>query len=288
MSEQTTIAVIGGSGLYELEGLTDVEQHTVDTPFGEPSGPIVSGVLGGTRLLFLARHGIGHRLTPSEVNYRANIYALKVLGAERVVSVSAVGSLREEIRPGDLVIVDQYVDRTRNRPSTFFGGGIVAHVMFADPTCPELADAVHGASRGIDARVHRGGSLVVMEGPAFSTRSESHMHRQLGADLIGMTAMPEAKLAREAELCYVTLALTTDYDCWHESEDDVSVEAVIENLKRNVHNAGSVLRRLAESGMPAARGCACATALTDAIITDPGVIPGEARRRLAPIIGRVL
>ncbi|MBW2276374.1 MAG: S-methyl-5'-thioadenosine phosphorylase [Deltaproteobacteria bacterium] len=288
MSDSPTIAVIGGSGLYNLEGLEDVQQEAVDTPFGEPSSPIVRGRLGDTALLFLARHGIGHRLIPSEVNYRANIWALKSLGAEQVISVSAVGSMREDIHPGDFVLVDQFIDRTKGRSSTFFGDGMVGHVGFADPVCPSLAARLLAATEGLGLKTHRGGTLMVMEGPAFSTRAESRMHRQLGVDLIGMTAMPEAKLARESELCYATLAMATDYDCWNEAAEDVSVMSVIEILKQNVENARAVLAKLATDHQGGDRDCSCATALEHAIITDRAVIPAEAIERLKPIIGRVL
>ncbi len=282
-----TIAVIGGSGLYDLQGLDDVQEHRVDTPFGDPSDQIVEGRLGDTRLLFLARHGRGHCLLPSEVNYRANIFALKKLGADRVISVSAVGSMREEIRPGDMVVVDQYIDRTKGRPATFFGGGIVGHVVFADPVCPELGASLYDAASGLGLTVHRGGTLMVMEGPAFSTRAESQMHRFIGVDLIGMTGMPEAKLAREAELCYATLALATDYDCWHEEEDDVTVDAVITILKQNAENARNVVKTVAET-IPSEAGCTCGTALEYAIITDRSKIPETQKERMKPIFGRVL
>ena len=288
MSDSTTIAVIGGSGLYNLEGLEDVQEQTVDTPFGAPSSPIVRGRIGAKVLLFLARHGIGHRFIPSEVNYRANIWALKSLGAEQVISVSAVGSMREDIHPGEFVLVDQFIDRTKGRPSTFFGEGMVGHVDFADPVCPRLAARLYAATAALELKAHRGGTLMVMEGPAFSTRAESRMHRQLGVDLIGMTAMPEAKLAREAELCYATLAMATDYDCWHESEEDVTVMSVIEILKKNVENARAVIAEVAGDDQGAARDCGCGTSLEHAIITDRKVIPHEAIERLAPIVGRVL
>lgn len=284
--KQRTIGVIGGSGLYELDGLQSMARHRVETPFGEPSSEIVEGHLGETRLLFLARHGQGHRLLPTEVNYRANIFALKKLGAQQVVSVSAVGSMREDIKPGHLVVVDQYVDRTKGRASTFFGGGIAGHVMFADPVCPELSAQLVRAARERGLTVHDTGTLMVMEGPAFSTRAESKMHRRLGVDLIGMTAMPEAKLAREAELCYATLALATDYDCWHESEDDVTVEAVIRILKKNVANAKGVIETLAD--MEPHGSCGCPAALDNAIITDPKAIPEERKEMMKPIFGRVL
>ncbi len=283
----TTLAIIGGSGLYDFNRLTNVQHHRVETPYGAPSDDIVEGELNGVRLLFLARHGRGHRLLPSEVNFRANIFALKKLGAEKVVSVSAAGSMREEIEPGHLVVVDQFIDRTKGRPSTFFGSGIVGHVMFADPVCPSLAEQLFAAASGLGIQVHRGGTMMVMEGPAFSTRAESKLHREMGVDLIGMTAMPEAKLAREAELCYATLALSTDYDCWHESEDDVTVEAIIAVITQNVNNAQAVIQQLTED-LPQERGCGCATALDTAIITDREVIPPRIRDELKPIFGRVL
>ena len=282
------IAIIGGSGLYDLGGLASVHEETVDTPYGAPSSPVTIGEAAGRRVMFLARHGQGHRFTPSEVNYRANIFALKALGATEVVSVSAVGSMREEIRPGDIVLPDQYIDRTKGRPSTFFGGGIVGHVGFADPTCAELTDRLCAAARAAGHAVRRGGTLMVMEGPAFSTRAESRMHRQLGVDLIGMTAVPEAKLAREAELCYATVALATDYDCWHETEDDVTVEAVVAVMQRNVASARALLRALVEMPPRAERLCQCATALEHAIITARSAIPADAKQRMTPIFGRVL
>ena len=285
--KKQTIAVIGGSGLYELEDLREIKEHTVETPFGPPSDAIIEGTIGDTKLLFLARHGRGHRLLPTEVNYRANIFALKSLGADQVVSISAVGSMREEIKPGDLVVVDQFIDRTKGRPSTFFGRGIVGHVMFADPVCPELADRLYEVASSLEVKVHRGATLMVMEGPAFSTRAESQLHRQLGVDLIGMTAMPEAKLAREAELCYATLALATDYDCWHEEEDDVSVDAVVKILKQNAQNARTVVSRLARTNR-AKGSCTCGTALDFAIITDEKAIPSEIVGEMKPIFGRVL
>ncbi len=283
----STIAVIGGSGLYDLNTLENITEHHVNTPFGEPSDPIVEGTMNGRRMLFLARHGKGHRFLPSEVNYRANIFALKALGAEQVVSISAVGSMREEIVPGELVVVSQFIDRTKGRPSTFFGGGIVGHVEFADPVCPHLADALFKAASTVDVTVHRGKTLMVMEGPAFSTRAESHMHRQLGVDLIGMTAMPEAKLAREAELCYATLALATDYDCWHETHEDVTVDAVVKVIAKNSANAKKVVSALAALA-PSNRSCRCTSALEYAVITDKKVIPETTRETMKPIFGRVL
>ncbi len=284
---QTTIAVIGGSGLYDLDTLQDVTAHRVDTPFGAPSDPIVEGILSGRRMLFLSRHGKGHRFLPTEVNYRANIFALKALGASQVVSISAVGSMREEIKPGDLVVVDQFIDRTKGRPSTFFGGGIVGHVEFGDPVCPELRSCLLDAASTLDVTVHKDKTLMVMEGPQFSTRAESRMHRQLGVDLIGMTAMPEAKLAREAELCYATLALATDYDCWHETEEDVTVDAVIQVLHQNADNARKVITKLAERAKTG-HSCGCGASLEHAIITDRKAIPKDVKEKMKPIFGRVL
>jgi 5'-methylthioadenosine phosphorylase len=238
-------------------------------------------------MLFLARHGRGHRFLPTEVNYRANIFALKALGAEQVVSISAVGSMREEIVPGDLVVVSQMIDRTKGRPATFFGEGIVGHVEFADPVCADLAESLYQAASALEVKVHRDKTLMVMEGPAFSTRAESHMHRALGVDLIGMTAMPEAKLAREAELCYATLALATDYDCWHASHEDVTVEAVVRVIQQNSANARKAVRELAKLA-PCERGCRCKTALEYAVITDRKVIPQKTAEKMKPIFGRVL
>ncbi len=284
---QTTIAVIGGSGLYDLDSLENVREHDIETPFGRPSDPITEGILEGRRMLFLARHGRGHRYLPGEVNYRANIFALKALGAEQVVSISAVGSMREDIVPGDLVVVSQMVDRTKGRASTFFGDGVVGHVEFADPVCGGLASSLFEAASTLDVNVHRDKTLMVMEGPAFSTRAESHMHRQLGVDLIGMTAMPEAKLAREAELCYATLALATDYDCWHDSHEDVTVDAVVRVIQQNAANARKAVRELAKRA-PSVRDCRCKTALEYAIITDRKMIPQDTVERMKPIFGRVL
>ncbi len=283
-----TIAVIGGSGLYDLRGMTEIEENRVTTPFGEPSSPVISGLLGRTQMLFLARHGKGHRLTPSEVNYRANIFALKSLGAQQVISVSAVGSMREDIHPGDIIVPDQYIDRTKGREHTFFGDGIAGHVMFADPACSSLSRRLFDAAVELGLKAHKGGTLMVMEGPAFSTRAESMMHRKLGVDLIGMTAMPEAKLAREAELCYATMALATDYDCWHEEEDDVSVEGVLKIMKSNVHNSRRIIEKIAGDTMEEEPNCGCSTSLEYAIITDKNVIPSETKDRMSPIFGRVL
>jgi 5'-methylthioadenosine phosphorylase len=284
---EARVAVIGGSGLYEMEGLAQVRQVTVTTPFGDPSDVIIVGWLEGVPVAFLPRHGRGHRINPSQVPARANIYALKSLGVERVISVSAVGSLREEVHPLDMVVPDQLIDRTRGRPNTFFEDGIVAHVSLADPFCPVLSRAVADSAAAVGATVHRGGTYVVMEGPAFSTRAESHLYRSWGASVIGMTALPEAKLAREAELCYAVLACATDYDVWNHAAEDVSVEAVVANLQKNVATSREILRRVLPR-LPQQRSCSCATALRHAIITAPARIPKEARERLGPLIGRYL
>jgi len=281
------IGVIGGSGLYQMEGLADVEEVRVKTPFGDPSDAIVLGTLEGERVAFLPRHGRGHRISPTEIPARANIYALKSLGVERIISVSAVGSLKEKLPPLDLVIPDQLLDRTRSRVSSFFGSGIVAHVAFADPFCPVLSQALHQACQGEGVGVHKGGTLVVIEGPAFSTRAESFLYRSWGADIIGMTALPEAKLAREAEICYATLASVTDYDCWHQEHASVSIEMVISNLQKNAERAKRVLMKLVRA-IPRERDCPCATALKAAIITDPKLIPAQKRQELALLIGKYL
>jgi 5'-methylthioadenosine phosphorylase len=283
------IGVLGGSGLYEMAGLSSVREITLQTPFGDPSDAYIVGELGDVRLVFLPRHGRGHRFLPSEINYAANIHGLKQLSVEYVLSVSAVGSLREQIRPGDVVVPDQFIDRTRGRRSTFFGGGVVGHISFADPVCGALRGVLMDAARGHAARLHERGTYVVMEGPAFSTRAESHLYRSWGADVIGMTNLPEAKLAREAELCYATLALPTDYDCWHEEEEAVSVDAVIAVLQRNVATARDIVRTAAEkiAALPP-RSCACASAVKNALMTAPQKIPPEAYARLELIIGRYL
>ena len=283
------VGIIGGSGLYEMDGLEDVRWVKVKTPFGDPSDAYCVGRLGETRVIFLTRHGRGHRLSPSEINYRANIYGLKSLGARAVVSVSAVGSMRDEIRPLDLVIPDQFYDHTKRRASTFFTDGIVGHVGIADPVCRELADLMEAAARESGARVHRGGTYLCIEGPQFSTRGESSIYRQWGVSVIGMTNMPEAKLAREAELCYATVALATDYDVWHPEHDAVTVEAVIANLIKNVATARDLLRRALPRIAPRA-GCktGCPDALAKALITDPARIPPRTRRRLALLIDRHL
>jgi 5'-methylthioadenosine phosphorylase len=279
------IGIIGGSGLYELEGLTDVRWRRVRTPFGDPSDEFCTGVLDGRRVIFLPRHGRGHRLTPTELNFRANIWGLKSLGAEWVLSVSAVGSMKEEIRPLDLVVPDQFFDLTRRRVSSFFGDGIVAHVVMADPVCADLAGRLDKAARATGATVHRGGTYLCIEGPQFSTKAESRIYRGWGVDVIGMTNMPEAKLAREAELCYATLALATDYDVWHESHDAVTVEAVIANLLKNVATAKEVLRR-AIPAIGGPRTCECPSLLKSAVITNPAAFPLATRRRLDLLLGK--
>ncbi len=284
---EARLGVIGGSGLYQVEGLKDVEELRVKTPFGDPSDAITLGTLEGERVAFLPRHGRGHRISPTEIPVRANIYALKSLGVERIISVSAVGSLKETLPPLDLVIPDQLLDRTRSRVSSFFGGGMVVHVAFADPFCPALSQALYQACQGEGVGVHKGGTLVVMEGPLFSTRAESFLYRSWGADIIGMTALPEAKLAREAEICYATLASVTDYDCWHQEHASVSIEMVISNLQKNVERAKRVLRKLVRA-IPRERDCLCSTALKDAIITDPKLIPAQKRQELALLIGKYL
>ena len=284
---EAKIGIIGGSGLYEMEGLSGVEEVAVDTPFGVPSDAIVVGTLEGVKVAFLPRHGRGHRISPTELPVRANIYALKVLGVEWIVSISAVGSFKEELRPLDLVVPDQLIDRTRSRPNTFFGGGIVVHVGFAEPFCPSLRQLLHQAAREAGATVHDGGTYVVMEGPLFSTRAESFLYRSWGASVIGMTALPEAKLAREAEICYATLACVTDYDCWHESHETVTIEMVVSNLQRNADIARKIVK-LVVSRIPQRRDCACASALQNAIITAPEHIPEQVKSDLTPLIGKYI
>lgn len=282
---EQVIGVIGGSGLYEMEGLQDVRSIVVETPFGAPSDEFVTGVLDGVPMVFLPRHGRGHRLLPTEVDYRANIYGMKKLGVTRIISVSAVGSMREEIVPGHIVIPDQFIDRTNaTRSSTFFGNGVVAHIQFADPVCADLSADLYAAAQEAGATVHRGGTYICMEGPAFSTRAESNLYRSFGVSVIGMTNIPEAKLAREAEICYGVIALATDYDCWHESHDDVSVDAIIAIIKQNVAMAKSIIRN-AVRRIGRERDCPCASALRYAIITDKAAIPDETRERLDLIIG---
>lgn len=282
------IGVIGGSGLYEMEGLEDVRRVRVETPFGDPSDEYVTGVLNGVRMVFLPRHGRGHRLLPSEVNYRANIFGMKKLGVEQIISVSAVGSLKEIIAPGHIVIPDQFIDRTKGvRRDTFFGDGIVAHVGFADPVCHVLSGTLFEAARKVGAVVHKGGTYICMEGPAFSTRSESFMYREREASVIGMTNLTEAKLAREAEICYGIIALSTDYDCWHNSHEDVTVDAIIQIIHQNVAMAKNIIRQ-AVADISLERNCICGSALQYAVITDRSVIPPETKQKLDLIVGKYL
>jgi 5'-methylthioadenosine phosphorylase len=285
---QARIGVIGGSGLYQMQALTDVEEVQIATPFGDPSDAFVVGTLAGQRVAFLPRHGRGHRLLPTEIPFRANIYAMKLLGVERIISASAVGSLREELKPMDIVFPDQFFDRTRQRASTFFGGGIAAHVTFADPVCRDLVDTLEQAASADlkDIDLHRGGTYLCMEGPAFSTRAESETYRSWGMSVIGMTNLQEAKLAREAEICYATMALVTDYDCWHPDHDSVTVEMVIEYLNRNAENAQKLIAGAVARLADAERTCKCGHSLRHAMITVPDMIAPEARVRLKAIIGK--
>jgi 5'-methylthioadenosine phosphorylase len=282
-----TIGIIGGSGLYDMAELTDREERRVTTPFGEPSAPYVVGTLRGKRVAFLARHGAGHRLLPSELSFRANIFGLKTLGVEYILSASAVGSLKHEYKPMDLVIPDQFLDRTRGRISTFFGRGLVAHVGFAHPFCKPLSDIAFRSAQSAGATVHKGGTYVCMEGPQFSTLAESQLYRSWGMDIIGMTNLQEAKLAREAEICYSTIALVTDYDCWHPEHDQVTVEMIVANLTQNAKIAQQVIAA-AVGTLPFERSCECATALEYAIITRPDAVPEQTKRDLAPIVEKYL
>ena len=286
-----TIGIIGGSGLYEMEGLTDVSEVAVETPFGKPSDAYITGRLGDAKLVFLPRHGRGHRVAPNEINYRANIHGMKQLGVEWILSVSAVGSMKEEIRPGHIVVPDQFIDRTKTRVSSFFGDGVVGHVGFADPICLDLRAVLFGVAKDrcaeAGSQAHDGGTYIVIDGPQFSTRAESRLYRSWGVDVIGMTNLPEAKLAREAEICYATVALSTDYDCWHETEEDVSVAAVLAIIQQNVALARAIVKRAAET-IPEGRTCHCTTAAAHAVMTAPDQIPAEARERLALIVGKYL
>jgi len=284
---EPVIGIIGGSGLYEMEGITHLREERVTTPFGDPSDAYILGRLDGHAVAFLARHGRGHRLLPSELNFRANVYGFKVLGAQWIISASAVGSMREEIRPSDIVVPDQFFDRTRARASTFFGDGVVAHVSFADPVCPDLSNLLYSAGRDLGARIHKGGTYLCMEGPQFSTRAESRIYRSWGVDVIGMTNLQEAKLSREAEICYATMALVTDYDVWHEAEGYVTVEKVIAILHKNVATAKAIVRGVIPKIRPD-RSCGCASALKDAIITAPQAIPEAIKKKLWPFIGKYL
>ncbi len=281
------IGIIGGSGLYDMADLADREERSVTTPFGDPSGPYVIGTLRGKRVAFLPRHGIGHRYMPTELNYRANIFGMKTLGVEYILSASAVGSLQERYVPQHLVIPDQFFDRTKGRISTFFGHGLVAHVGFAHPVCERLGAVAYEACRGAGATVHKGGTYVCMEGPQFSTLAESKLYRSWGMDIIGMTNLQEAKLAREAEICYATIALVTDYDCWHPEHDSVTVDMIVANLVANAKTAQAVIAD-AVSRLPLERTCGCADALAHAILTRPDVIPEDTKRALAPIIGKYI
>jgi len=284
---EATIGVIGGSGLYSMAGLKDTREIRVKTPFGDPSDAIVVGTLEGKRVAFLARHGRGHRILPSEINFRANICAMKLLGVQRIISVSAVGSLQEDLRPGEFLVVDQFFDRTKSRVSTFFGGGLVAHVTFDKPTCSQVSAVLADACLASDVKVHPRGTYVCIEGPQFSTLAEAHVHRQLRFEVIGMTNVTEAKLAREAELCYSTIAMITDYDCWHPEHDSVTVTQILATLNQNAENAQKVLREAVRT-MPVDRKCKCGAALRHALITDLKVVPAATKKRLAPIIGKYL
>jgi 5'-methylthioadenosine phosphorylase len=285
--EQVQIGIIGGSGLYDMADVTDRSEVALTTPFGEPSGPYLIGTLRGKRVAFLARHGAGHRLSPSELNFRANIFGMKMLGVEYILSASAVGSLKQEYKPLDIVFPDQFIDRTRGRISTFFGRGLVAHVGFAHPFCRILSGVAYESGQRSGASVHKGGTYVCMEGPQFSTLAESKLYRSWGADIIGMTNLQEAKLAREAEICYTTVALVTDYDCWHPEHDSVTVDLVIANLTQNAKTAQQIIAGAVDR-MPFERTCECATALKYALITRPDAIPAETARDLAPLVGKYL
>ena len=284
---RASIGVIGGSGLYAMRGLTDTRETRVKTPFGDPSDAIVLGMLEGKRVAFLARHGRGHRILPGEINYRANIYAMKLLGVERVISVSAVGSLKEDLRPGEFLVPDQFFDRTKNRASTFFGGGIVAHVAFAHPTCGPLSGVLADACVHEAVKVHRRGTYVCIEGPQFSTLAEAEVNRQLRFDVIGMTNVTEAKLAREAELCYATIAMITDYDCWHPEHESVTAAQIIATLNQNAENAQKVLRTAVRE-LPPSRSCKCGSALQHALVTDLKIVPKATKKRLAAILAKYI
>ena len=283
--EHVKIGIIGGSGLYDMAEVTDRKEVTLDTPFGPPSGPYVLGTLRGQRVAFLARHGAGHRLLPSELNFRANIFGMKLLGVDYILSASAVGSLREEYKPLDIAIPDQFIDRTKGRISTFFGRGLAAHVGFAHPFCRVLSDVAYESGVAAGATVHKGGTYVCMEGPQFSTLAESNLYRSWGAAIIGMTNLQEAKLAREAEICYTTIALVTDYDCWHPAHDHVTVDMIIANLTQNAKTAQQIIATAVER-LPYVRTCECASALKFALITRPDAIPSSVKKELAPIIGK--
>jgi 5'-methylthioadenosine phosphorylase len=284
---QAKLAVIGGTGLYDIEGLMDIKEVRPETPFGKPSDTIVVGKLGGVGIAFLPRHGSGHRISPTEVPARANIYALKSLGVEFIISSNSCGSFKEELKPGHLLVPDQIIDRTRQRVSTFFGGGIVAHIQFADPFCPVLSDIVYKSAKDAGATVHKGGTFIAMEGPAFSTRAESRLYKAWGADVLGMTVLPEAKLAREAEICYASIACISDYDSWHEANKIVSVEAVLTTMRNNIDFVKKTIS-LAAGRVPQKRDCACASALGPALVTDPAVIPAAQKKKLDLLIGKYI
>jgi 5'-methylthioadenosine phosphorylase len=285
---EVQIGIIGGSGLYQMDGLKVVHEQKIETPFGEPSDPYVIGEIEGVLVAFLSRHGAGHRKLPSELNYRANIYGFKTLGVHTIVSASAVGSMKEEYHPTDILFPHQFIDRTRHRADTFFGEGIVGHISFADPICAGVSFLASQAAREAGARVHEGGTYLCIEGPQFSTRAESNLYRSWGVDVIGMTNLQEAKLAREAEICYTTMALVTDYDCWHETAESVSVEQILAVLKANAEMAQRILRRVVPRAATRKRDCACVNALRFAIVTDPARIPPETKKKLAPIIGKYI
>jgi len=284
---QAKIGVIGGTGLYDIEGMTDIEEVDINTPFGKPSDVITIGRLEGVGLAFLPRHGKGHRIMPTEISSRANIYALKSLGVEHIIAINSAGSFKEEIKPGDLLIPDQLIDRTRSRVSSFFGEGIVAHIPFAEPFCPVLSQVLFESAKQVGASVHKGGIYVVMEGPAFSTRAESRLYRSWGADIIGMTALPEAKLAREAEICYAIIGCVSDYDSWHERGEPVTVDVILDTLHRNIDTTKRIIK-LAVTKIPETRDCDCATALRTAFVTDPALMPAKQKEKLKLLIGKYL
>ena len=285
--QENRIGIIGGSGLYDIEGIENVESVEIDTPFGKPSDRFMVGKLEGRDVVFLPRHGKGHKLLPSELNFRANIYGMKKLGVGYIIAVSAVGSLKEDVKPLDIVIVDQFIDRTKERANTFFGNGVVAHTTFADPICPALASVLYDATKKVTNNVHKGGTYICMEGPLFSTRAESILYRQWGGTVIGMTNLQEAKLAKEAEICYSTLAMATDYDCWHEEEEEVTVDMIIANLMKNVENAKNIVKESIKL-INTERDCNCMNALSGAIISDKNQIPEETKKKLDLIIGKYI
>ncbi len=284
---EKVVGIIGGSGLYEIEGLEQVQTVSLKTPFGDPSDSFVVGRLGGIRVAFLPRHGRGHRIHPSGLNFRANVYGMKLLGAQWIIGVSAVGSMKESIHPGDMIVPDQFIDMTKDRPNTFFSNGVVCHVTFADPVCPTLAQILCQKGREAGAKVHENGTYLCIEGPQFSTRAESRLFRSWGVDVIGMTNMPEAKLAREAEICYATMAFATDYDCWHESTGDISIREVLRILAQSTKTAKEIIREAVQD-LPQERSCPCATALEHALITNRKLIPEKTKKDLEPIIGKYI